>query len=309
MRIVAAVVLVASLAHAEPWEQRVNAFRAKATAERKRLGLDAEKAKKAYPTPEVRFGVAPNASVVACPGETSTVFLHGKLAPGTLVGAISPEVQIVKEQFTPDGWLGTISVQAGAPAGSALFEVIAPVSGISNTVALKIGCARQWVIDLSSGERLVLQVVDGESRASGEWRRGSTVLGTRAFSVSMGGEQFSLTQEESAEEIERKTKATQQLSGAGSKDEAGKQQAMMVAMQQCATLPPAQMGACMQKYTGDLQAMMARQQEGLKAMDDVVTSGCQQLTGTLKDKKLAGQASGCAGQKLGAAVKFKGEAR
>ena len=103
MRIVAAVVLVASLAHAEPWEQRVNAFRAKATAERKRLGLDAEKAKKAYPTPEVRFGVAPNASVVACPGETSTVFLHGKLAPGTLVGAISPEVQIVKEQYDKSG--------------------------------------------------------------------------------------------------------------------------------------------------------------------------------------------------------------
>ena len=71
--------LAAHAAFADAWTPRAAAFREKQAAERKRLGLDGAKTARAYPTPEVFFG-----SSWACPGETSTVLLEGKLQPGSM---------------------------------------------------------------------------------------------------------------------------------------------------------------------------------------------------------------------------------
>ena len=284
------LVLVASAVHAEGWGPRAAAFREKQAAERKRLGLDEVKAAKAYPTPEVRFG-----ATWACPGETSTVLLEGKLAPGSLVGTGSQDVEIVKEQLTARGWEGTVKVKPGTKNGVSL-EVIAPVSGISDSVELPIGCPHQWVIDLKNGDRLQLLVVDGETRAPGEWFRQNKSVQTCTFSLAADGKTLNATQQETAEDRERVKKAQAPIAG---KDAALKQQDIAMKMQACSTLPPAQMGACLQKYQAEIQAMVTAQQGAMQQTQAAMAprAGCRQLVGTIEGKKLKGKGSNCADAK------------
>lgn len=290
MRMTLAIVaLVTTTALADPgWSDRAATFRARAAAERKRLKLDQDQAKKSYPTPEVRFGGG-----AACPGEQSVVTIDGHFPPGTAVGTSSPFVDIVKEELSPTRWTGTVKVKSGATE-SALFEVISPVSGISATVTLHLGCAREWVIDVKSGERLVVKVVDGVDVASGEWFKGPTSLGKRDFDVSVGVPNVALKQRASAEELARREASENQ---AHTSSAAERQQKLATQMQACTKLPPAQMGPCMQKYTAELQQLVSEQQATLEASQKSMAPsvGCAELQGTLEGKALSGQAVMCAG--------------
>lgn len=282
--------VVATTGFTEGWSPRATAFQAKAAAERKRLGLDAEKAKKQYPTPEVRFG---GGSSWACPGQTTTILLEGKLAPGTLVGTASDSAEILKEEFTPQGWQGTFKVKPGA-RDPILLQLIAPVSGINSTIELPVGCPHEWVIDLKEGDHLVLNVVDGESRASGTWSRGGKPVDTRAFQLATDGKtSFSLAQQDSAEDRERVKKAQAPLTN---KQTAERQQKLTANMQACTSLPAAQMAPCMQKYSAELQEMMTAQQGALQTAQAAAAPkvGCVQLVGSIEGKKLKGTGSSCA---------------
>lgn len=286
--------VVATTGLAEGWNPRVSAFQAHAAAERKRLGLDAEKAKKQYPTPEVRFGAGAS---WACPGETTTILLEGKLAPGTLVGTASDSAEIVREELTPRGWQGTFKVKRGTKEPIVL-QLIAPVSGINSTLELPVGCPHDWVIDLKEGDHLVLKVVDGESRVSGEWSRAGKPVDTRAFELATDGKaSFSLSQQDTAEDRERAKKAQAPLN---SKETAERQQKLTTAMQGCTSLPPAQMGPCMQKYSAELQEMIAGQQGAIQAAQAAAAPkvGCAQLIGTIEGRKLKGTGSNCATKNL-----------
>lgn len=283
-------VVAASAVFAEGWGPRSAAFREKQAAERKRLGLDEVKAAKAYPTPEVRFGAA-----WACPGETSTLLLEGKLLPGTLVGTSSPNVEIVKEELTPRGWQGTVKVKPGTKDGVYL-QVIAPVSGITNSIELPLGCPHQWIIDLKNGDRLQLLVVDNESRAPGEWFHENKSVETCTIALVTDGKSFTTNQQESAEQRERVKKAQEPLN---SKEAAAKQKDIAAKMQTCITLPAQQMSACMQKYQGEIQAMVQAQQGAIEQTQAAMApkAGCQQLVGTIEGKKLKGKGTVCAGAK------------
>jgi hypothetical protein len=288
--LVLATAVLATTSFADAWSPRATAFQAKAAAERKRLGLDPEKAKLQYPTPEVRFGAG---AQWACPGQTITILLEGKLAPGTLVGSTSDAAEIVKEELTPKGWQGTIKVKPGTK-DPILLQLIAPVSGINSTIELPVGCPHEWVIDLKEGDELVLKVVDTESRASGEWFRGGKSVDTRAFQLSTDGKtNFSLAQQETAEDRERVKAAQAPLN---SKDSAARQQKLTAEMQACTALPPQQMGPCMQKHSAELQEMIAAQQGAVQNAQAAAAPkvGCVQLTGTIEGKKLKGTGMNCA---------------
>ncbi|MDP1827922.1 MAG: hypothetical protein Q8L48_31905 [Archangium sp.] len=292
--LVVATLVIASTGFAEGWSPRASAFQAKAAAERKRLGLDPEKARKQYPTPEVRFGGW------ACPGETTTVLLEGRLQPGTLVGTASTAVEIVKEELTPKGWQGTLKVKAGTKDPIRL-ELIAPVSGISNDIELPVGCPHEWIIEVKGGDKLVLKVVDGESHASGEWFRGATAVEARNFDLASDGKTFSLNQKESAEDRERRKKAEEGFKGSEGKATAERQHQLSQQMQGCTAMPPAQMAPCIQKLSAELQELMAKQQQAVQTAQAAAAPkvGCTQFSGTIDGKKLKGNGMSCAVAKQG----------
>lgn len=294
--------LAAHAAFADAWTPRAAAFREKQAAERKRLGLDGAKAAKAYPTPEVFFGAS-----WACPGETSTVLLEGKLLPGTLVGTGSQSVEIVKEELTPRGWQASVKVKPGTKDGVTL-QVIAPVSGITGTIELPIGCPKRWVLDFKTGDRLQLQVVDDESRAAGEWFHGTKSAGTRTFSFSTDGKILNANQEDNAEDHDRVAKAQAPMNDKGTQ---ARQQELTLKMQGCANLAPSAMSPCIQQYSGELQALMAVQQSAAQNIQAAMTPtvGCKSLTGTIEGKKLKGEGSTCAGSKPYEPVQFTGVIR
>lgn len=284
------VVFAAAAVFADGWAPRSATFRQKQAAERKRLGLDEEKAAKAYPTPEVFFGAS-----WACPGETSTVLLQGKLQPGTLVGTPSQSVEIVKEELTPRGWQATVKVKPGTKDRVTL-QVIAPVSGITNTIDLPIGCPHVWVLELQSGDRLQLQVVEGEGRAPGEWSRGGKPVESRTFSLSTDGKLFTLSEQETAEDRERVKRAQEAVN---SNDVAARQQELTQKMQACSTLPMQQMGPCIQQYSGELQKVMAATQSAAAQSQAAMAprAGCRNLSGTIAGTKLTGNGNTCANTK------------
>ena len=298
-------VFAATSVFADSWSPRATAFQEKNAAERKRLGLDDEKAKKAYPTPEVRFG---GGSGWACPGETTTVLLEGKLATGTLVGTASDSVEVVKEALTPKGWQATLKVKPGTQDG-VMFQVIAPVSGITSFIELPVGCPREWAIDLKSGERLVVKVIDSDSRAPAEWFCGQSSLETRTFSISTDGKStFLLARQETTEDRERIKKAE---AGAKGRVSAERQAELSAKMQACTTMPAAQMGPCIQKYSGELQEMMSQQQSAIQTAQAEAAPkvGCTQLQGSIEGKKLKGNATGCAARQQFEQVPFTGVIR
>jgi hypothetical protein len=296
--------LVASVSLAQAWSPRASEFQTKQAAERKRLGLDGEKARKAYPTPEVSFG---GGTSWACPGESTTLLLQGKLATGTLVGTANEGVEIVKEQLTPQGWQATLKVKPGT-RGPIRLELIAPVSGIRGDIELPVGCPREWVIELKTGERLVLQVLDGAASARGEWFKGNKSLDTHAYELLSDGKTLSLTQQQNADDRERSKKAQE---GFDSKTANAKQQELTVKMQACANLPPMEMSGCMQKYSAELQGMIEAQQSAVETAQTAAAPkvGCGQLQGTIEGKKLKGNGSNCAGKKGMEAVPFTGVIR
>lgn len=300
-----AALVVSSVGLAEGWAPRARAFEAKQAAERKRLGLDQEKARKSYPTPEVSFGAG--GASWACPGETTTVLLEGRLAPGSLVGTSNPAVEIIKEEFTPKGWLGTLRVKPGTQ-GRVTLEVIAPVSGIRNTIELTLGCPREWVIDLKTGEKLVVKVIDGETHVFGEWFRGEKPLDKHPFSLGGDGKTFTLQQQSNAEDKERMRKAKEPLDN---KEAQRRQQELAAKMQACASGSAAEMGACMQKHSAELQALMAQQQAAMSGLQEASgpKQGCVLLEGAIDGKKLKGNGSYCAKKDPSDKVPFTGVIR
>jgi hypothetical protein len=290
----AALLVLTSSTHtfADSWSPKASAFQARQAEERKKLGLDPEKAKKKYPTPEVHFGSGPSMASWVCPGQQTTVLLEGKLAPGTLVGPMSDSVQVVKEELTPKGWLATLTVKPGV-RGPLTLQLIASVSGITSTIELPVGCPEEWVIELKNGDRAVLKVIDRGGVAPGDWFRKEKAIESRRFTVSSDGKTFSLGAVESAEDREREKAA----SPSNDKDLAARQAAVTEKMQGCATMPPAQMAGCIQKYSDELQAVMSAQTGAMQKAQEAAAPkvGCVQMTGTIEGKKLKGNGMGCAG--------------
>lgn len=299
-----AVILSATTSLAEGWGPRASAFQAKQAAERKRLGLDSEKAAKQFPTPEVRFG---GGTSWVCPGQPSPILLEGKLVPGTLVGTFTEGVEITKEELTPKGWQATINVKPGTKE-SVTLQLIAPLSGITGSIELPVGCPREWVIDLKNADRLVLKVIDGQTYAPGEWFRGNKSVETRGFSLTSDGKGFTLVQNQNADDREREKKAEGLVKGGNL---AERQQALSEKMQGCTSMPAQQMGPCIQKYSAELQELMSAQTNAVQAAQAAAAPkvGCQQFQGSISGKTLSGNGMQCAVKDPYAKLTFTGSIR
>jgi hypothetical protein len=161
---------------------------------------------------------------------------------------------------------------------------------------------------MATGQRLVLKVVDGMERVPGEWFRGKASLGQREFTLSNNGKEFYLSQQDSAEERERKRQLQEAFSGDKARSTAQRQQALAQEMMSCSKLPPAKMGPCMQQYAAELQELNKAQQVAIQGAQAAAlpSLGCATLQGTVDGKKLSGQALGCAGKEAYEQVPFTG---
>jgi hypothetical protein len=306
MKNVLALVVLVTATHtlADSWSDKNSAFLAKQAEERKRLGLDSNKAKSKYPTPEVHFGVGSGMAAWVCPGQPSQILLEGKIAPGSLVNPMSDAVTVVKEEFTAKGWLATLNVKPGTK-GRINLQVIAPVSGITSTIELPVGCPEEWTINLKNGDRAVIKVIDGERFAPGEWFRKEKLVEARNFELSRGTNNFTMAQAVTDEDRARQNAAAAPMNN---KDLQARQAAVTEKMQNCATLPPAQMAPCIQKYSGELQEVMAAQNGAMQQAQSAMATkvGCMQFTGTIEGKKLKGDGMNCSGVEAYEAVPFTG---
>lgn len=289
------------------WDEKVIAFRKRALAERKKLGLDRdEKALAAkYPTPEVTFGEGgADARVVLCPGgEPKSVTVSGKLQAGSLVVIRSDDVEILREQMTPNGWQATVRARKEALPGSVGIDVIAPVSAaMSRTNGLFIGCDHTWTFEVA-GDTLVVKTHferDSEVKASGEWKRGGKPLGTVPLRVSIGANTLVLEQEQSEEDVQKQLEALDAvLKSPEMKSIDTRSEAAMKKMEACSKLPPDKMAPCFAAPRKELEEL-AKERDALLAKAEMKSGpafGCRRLDVVAKGGKLEGEAQGCAGKR------------
>lgn len=305
-RALAVVVLLSLPAVADDWSKKVDAFRQKALAERKKLGLDRDaKALAAkYPTPEVTFGDgSPGAVVVLCPGETKTVTVGGKLQPGSFVGIRSDAVEVLKESMTAKGWEASVRAKKDALPGGIGIEVLAPVSTAMGGVhGLFIGCTHTWTFEVG-GDTLVLKTHferDTNAEATGEWKRGGKTVGAGKFRVSVGTDSISLDQDQSPEDAMRQMQAMQDvIESSGMKAIDARNEVAMKKIEACGKLPPEKMAPCFAGPQKELE-QIAKERDALLGKAEVKASpafGCRHLDVTAKGGKLDGDAQGCSGKR------------
>jgi len=122
--IVAVAAVAAVRAGSPAWEQRLEAYRSEQWKVRSQSKESAEILDQKYGTPEVTFA-EPRC---AAPGETATVTLPGKLAPGSLVVVESDAVKVASEKLGAKGWEAKVAVPADSPPGPIHATVVAPVT-------------------------------------------------------------------------------------------------------------------------------------------------------------------------------------
>lgn len=301
------VVLTAMPAAADAWNQRLDAYRQAAFAERKKLGLDrdAKALFKKYPTPEVTFGEGGGAgvTVVLCPGETKDVTVSGKLLPGSLVGVRSDAVEIVKEALTPKGWQATVRVKKDALPGPVGLEVVAPVSlASSGANGLYVGCEHTWTLEVG-GDTLVVKTRfqrEEEVQVPGEWKRGGKVLGTMQYRVSPRTGSLRLDQVQTQDDAMAQMKAMQEMvQSPEMKSIDTRSQASMKKLEGCGKLPPEKMAACFAGPQKELD-QLAKERDALMAKAEQKAGpafGCRRLDVTAKAGTLSGEAEGCSGKR------------
>lgn len=305
--VLAVVVSFALPALADGWSKKADAFRERALAERKKLGLDRDaKALAAkYPTPEVTFGEGgAKAVVVLCPGgEAKSITVSGKLQAGSLVGIRSEDVEIVKEAMTPKGWQASVRAKKDAIPGAVSIDVIAPVStAMGGTNGLYIGCDHTWNFEVA-GDTLVVKTHferDTEVKTSGEWKRGGKTLGTVQLRVSVGTNTLSVNADATPEEGMKQVDALQEMMQSPEmKSIDTRNQAAMVKLQACSKLPPDKMAPCFAAPQKEME-QLAKERDALMAKAEMKSGpafGCRRLDVDAKGGKLEGEAQGCAGKR------------
>jgi len=293
------------------WEKRQAEFYAKANAERKQLGLDANALQAKYPTPQVTFsgrgsggGTAGASCVALCPGKTGTFVVKGKLPPNSLVLVQSNDVEVVEEKQTSTGWEATVKAKVDAPPELLSVSAISAVSGIAASLpGLEIGCEHTFNFEVA-GDTMVLKVTfpcgKEETTANGEWRRAGKVLGSYTYQVRRSGRSLSLQRQVPQEEAMAQGQGTMAVMQSKEwKALDTRFNAVMAKVEACTKGPQAQMAACMQALQPEMDEISKERQALMDASDkkNSVKFGCGALDVQANAGKLNGTANQCAGHK------------
>ncbi len=307
-RLVVLLVLAAPATGGD-WQKRQSEFYAKASAERKQLGLDSKALKAKYPTPEVTFsgigsgGGAAARCVALCPGKTGRFEVKGKLPQGSLVVVQSNDVEIVEEKQTAAGWEATVKAKPDAPPELLGVSAISAVSTIQVTLpGLEIGCEHTFTFEVA-GDTMILKVTfpcgKEETTATGEWRRGGKVLGTYTYQVRRGSHSLSLNRQTSQQEAMAQSQGMMALMQSKEwKALDARFNAVMAKMTACTKGPQSQMSACMKPLQPEIDSI-SKERQALTLESEKKGSlafGCAVLDVQANGGQLKGQATQCAGR-------------
>ena len=249
MRLLACVLaLVSAVSFAQSAGPKLDAFRDKVLAERKKLGLDKKNEK--FPTPEVKFlGTVQSEGVnaVVCPGASMVVNLDG-IPPKSLVLSRSDDVEVSKESWAGPKWTGTLTAKKTAgPHSFVLDTTFAGTGQQANAYGFLIGCPFTLTFTIE-GATLV---VKGDLRAlrqdaMGEWKKGGKVLGTRNYTLTIGEQSVDVSAVSEQADQDRLVKAmTGLMDSPKMKAIDVRFQAAMKKIEACTRLAPEKMMACM----------------------------------------------------------------
>lgn len=297
----AAVVLVGAGAQPDPYKE-LDAFREKALAERKKLGLDHETARARFPTPELSL-VGRSEPIEARPGETVEVKAEGPLADGAFVTfGGCPELVVSTLKQTKEGVTATVKIPPAQLPTQCNLIAVAPVSAIQLYLpAINVVGTYEWGLKLANGMSLkALTRTDPEDGFAGdaEWFDQGKSLGKRRVRITGSADAPRLEFERTDAELQQLQERLQASAAKVDTEGIMKQVSVLTEKMQkeCMGLPTAQMTPCIQKYQQQMQKLTAPLREASSEMNadsDIHPNACLTMSLELKGGKLTGTGRGC----------------
>lgn len=301
------LLLVASSSLAQSSGKKLEAFREKVLAERKKLGLDKKDQK--FPTPEVKFvGTAPGEGVnaVVCPGQSVVVNVDG-IPPKSLVLSRSDAIEVSKESWAGTRWTGTLTAKkTAAPHTFTLDCTFAGTGQQTSVFGFMVGCpfTLTFVVDGAT------MVARGDLRSlrqevTGEWKKGGKGLGQRKYTLTVGEQSVDVSALPEMADQERMMKALQTaMSSPKMKAVDVRFEAAMKKIEACTRLAPEKMMACMTPVQAENEKIGA-ERNALLAEAEVASAplfGCMSLNGALAGES---EGSNCSGHRNGDRLPMK----
>jgi hypothetical protein len=308
MRLLACVLaLVSAVSFAQSAGPKLDAFRDKVLAERKKLGLDKKNEK--FPTPEVKFlgtAVSEGVNMVVCPGASIVVNLEG-IPAKSLVLSRSDDVEVSKESWAGTKWTGTLTAKKTAgPHSFVLDTTFAGTGQQANAYGFLIGCPFTLTFTVDGAT----MVAKGDLRSlrqevTGEWKKGGKVLGTRNYTLTIGEQSVDVSAMPEMADQERLMKAMQgMMESPKMKAIDVRFQAAMKKIEACTKLAPEKMMACMTPVQAENEKIGA-ERNALMAEAEIAGAplfGCMSLNGSFTGDS---EGSNCAGHRNGDRLPMK----
>jgi hypothetical protein len=317
----ATLLLAAGAKTALTHEQRLDAFREKAEAQRRSAGLPEKVLQERYGTPEltlVRKG-GPDAIPEVKPGQVADVEARFQAAPGALVQLACDAVEVLSEEVKegkPGVYRAKVKVRPGALPDSCALAVHQPLTVRSvYETAFQVGGRYTWELTLANGVRTRLDVApDAESGAAlggtAVWTKGGKELGRRKVRLDgAGGSWRGAFEAEEEDDARRMEVARAAANDPEQKKAVEKLEALSKKMQaECEKLPVEKLGPCLGKYFPEMEKLQAP----LMAKGDAVQKqmsgmgvGCGELSlEVAAGGKVTGSATGCGEE--GEAIELQG---
>jgi hypothetical protein len=247
---IAVALLAAAAARAvqSGYRQRLEALQAEAEAQRKKLGLDADRAKlyAQYPTPEVTF--ESDLTPVGC-GQSAQVTIEGRFSKRTAFVIRRDDVQALSDKLSATGWQARLRAAPDALPGPIEVAAIAPVSGASSQRRIaEVRGRLELTLEFEDGWKAHLVPVQ-EGAHEAQWSKGEA---KRSSSANVTPEEnglrviFAQSEEQTALAQEQAKELTGEIVNK-------ELQAAMARLQECGKLPEPEQLPCIQRTQPELE--------------------------------------------------------
>jgi hypothetical protein len=301
--LVAAEVRSASNDH----QKSLEAFRKKSLADRRAQGLDKDQralyAK--YPTPQVQMVGGGGDTLFDLPvGTEKTLTINGRFVPGSFAHVNCVGVEVLSQKVTETKLELRVRALGTALPGACDMTMYSPVSLAHEALPpLRVTGTHQWELTTATGLKVRMRTSSQKDSqllsGSTEWfSKEGKPLGTREATVERTEEGITVTVQRSKEEVQAAGKAWSAASKSSDMVDAQKESKVIQQKMQeeCMKLPPAKLGACIQKYTDMMNAASNKMQNASKAAQqqaDAGVVGCQMMKLQVVAGKVTGQGTNC----------------